>query len=362
MKRYTSILAAVLLLLVSLSGCAPELHERLIIRAVGIDRTETGYRVTVRTSADSEKESSFTGEGRTVAQALENMAQNTGKKPLYSHNAVLVFGSTCAQESLKGAPDFFLRHYDSRPSVKVFLAENTAEEILTVNENENTQIGAEEIAAIARAEKYNGTAVEADLITLINGVYGSNKSAVVPILRKENGLEITGAGLIRDMRLCGILDTKALRGYLLLCGKLEAGESVIFDETCGTVSVAANNSQCTIQFTGTKDDPRFTVKAEIEGDISSVSGDNNRIQSDVFLDLETQFASNMTENIAAYLKTAVSNLGCDAAGLGYAVLQEDPAVWQAVSENLQAFLQNATVEILVTARINRVEEEDRPYL
>ena len=362
MKRYAAILVAVLLLLLSLSGCAPELHERLIIRAVGIDRTEIGYRVTVRTASDNEKEISFTGEGRTAAQALENMAQNTGKKPLYSHTAVLIFGNTCAQEGLQGALDFFLRHYDSRPEVKVFLAENTAEEILTANENETTQIGAEEIAAITHAEKYSGTAVETNLITLINGVYGANQSAVLPIIRKESGLEITGTGLIRDMRLCGILDPKALRGYLLLCGKLEAGESVIFDETCGTVSIAANSSRCAIRFTGTKDDPQFTVRAEIEGDISSVSNEDSSIRNEVFMDLETQFASNMTEYIAAYLNTAVFSLGCDAAGLGYAVLRENPAVCQAVTDDLQAFLQNVTVEILVTARINRVEEEDRPYL
>ena len=50
------------------SGCAPELYERLLISAIGVDRTATGCRVTVLASETTEDggQSTFSGEGDTV--------------------------------------------------------------------------------------------------------------------------------------------------------------------------------------------------------------------------------------------------------------------------------------------------------
>ena len=46
-KALTSVLLSLILTLTA-SGCAPELYERLLISAIGVDRTATGCRVTVR--------------------------------------------------------------------------------------------------------------------------------------------------------------------------------------------------------------------------------------------------------------------------------------------------------------------------
>ena len=360
MKRMFAAVLVCVLLLCCLSGCAPELHERLIIRAVGVDAAEEGYRVTVRVVADDGKEKSFTESSYTVAGALEIIAAKTGKKPLYSHNALLVFGDRCAKQGLQGALDFFLRHYDSRPAVKVFLAENTAEELLTVTTEGD--VSSEQIAALMHGEKYSGSVMDADLITLINGIYGANRSAVLPVLHNGDILEITGAGVISDMQLRAVLNTEALRGYLLLSRKLQAVESMVHNANCGTVTVAADKSACAIVFTGTKENPRFTVNVKVEGDISSVSAGNRRIESTVYSELESQLAGVMLDRVRAYLDTAVYGEGCDASGFGHAALTEEAAVARMNEDAFSTFLKNAVVEIEVTAKINRVEEEDKPYL
>ena len=43
-KTLTSVLLSLILTLTA-SGCAPELYERLLISAIGVDRTATGCRV-----------------------------------------------------------------------------------------------------------------------------------------------------------------------------------------------------------------------------------------------------------------------------------------------------------------------------
>ena len=104
-KTLTSVLLSLILTLTA-SGCAPELYERLLISAIGVDRTATGCRVTVLASETTEDggQSTFSGEGDTVPEALSQIALESGRTPLYSHNAAILFGMQCA-ESATTIPD-----------------------------------------------------------------------------------------------------------------------------------------------------------------------------------------------------------------------------------------------------------------
>ena len=160
MKKSLTLLLAALLFAASVAGCAPELYERALISAVGVDKTEDGCRVTVRAAqADAGgTEISLSGEGKTVPEALNEITRVTGQQPLYSHNTLVVFGMDCAQDGLKEYLDFFLRHYDSRPTVKVFLSETTAEDILRVESAEEPR--AEQIAELAKSADYSGLSAD----------------------------------------------------------------------------------------------------------------------------------------------------------------------------------------------------------
>ncbi|MBP3704735.1 MAG: hypothetical protein J6I98_04285 [Clostridia bacterium] len=359
MKRFLALCLCVILVIFSLSACAPELHERLLIRAIGIDDLEHGWRVTIRAAQadESEKEICFTEEGETVSAALEKIAQNTGKKPLYSHNALIVFGRSCAEQGLSGCLDFFLRHYDSRPTVKVVLADDTAEVLLT-----HPDVSADGITALLKSEAYSGTTVDADLIALINGTFGANGSTVLPIIQSEEAIQFSGAGILKGMRLCADLDHDALRGYLALTEKLKSGETVFEDDLCGTVSVSTNDCACSIRFTGTRENPRFTAEVTIGGEISSISGGIRRLESSAFPQLEKEYAAAILGDIDAYLQAAVFETDCDAAGFGNAVLRAEPVLWHEVSGSFAEFLKRSVFDIQVTAQIERVEEEDTPYL
>ena len=100
-KALTSVLLSLILTLTA-SGCAPELYERLLISAIGVDRTATGCRVTVLASETTEDggQSTFSGEGDTVPEALSQIALESGRTPLYSHNAAILFGMQCAESGI----------------------------------------------------------------------------------------------------------------------------------------------------------------------------------------------------------------------------------------------------------------------
>lgn len=112
MKRLLSIVAVCLVLGWGLFGPRGlELHQRVLIQAIGIDKTATGYQVTLRAASTSQQaeERLYTCAGATLEQALESFSHATGREPLYSHTGLVVFGKTCAQAGLEEVLDLSTR-------------------------------------------------------------------------------------------------------------------------------------------------------------------------------------------------------------------------------------------------------------
>lgn len=361
MKKIVCLCAAVIWIFVSLTACAPELHERALISAVGIDATEEGCVVTVRAAvADGNgTEITLSETGETVPQALNEIIRSTGQQPLYSHNTLVVFGMDCARNGLAPYIDFFIRHYDSRPTVKIFISETTAAEILKVEGEKDMR--ATQIAELTGAADYSGLTVDVNLIGLINDTYGTGMSAVVPILRRTTQIQPTGAALLQDFRLQTQLSSEEIQGLLLLQGTLQAGSFVVEDEECGTVTLSVNQTNSKIQFTGTEENPRFTIKVKIEGEIGAISSARYPVGNDAFPRLEKAFSDRIVAAMEAYLSASVYASGCDAVGFGNAVRRDAPEIWRSMAEDWNSVLQNATFEIHADASIDRVEEENTPY-
>ena len=91
MRRGCRMLAAALALWLCVfqGGCArKELHQRILIQGIGVDREAEGYKVTVRasTSTEDQGEELFTCRGETVLEALSSLSLSTGREPFYAHN------------------------------------------------------------------------------------------------------------------------------------------------------------------------------------------------------------------------------------------------------------------------------------
>ena len=362
MKKGICLCLAVLLTVLLFSGCAPELYERILISAIGVDRTDAGYRITARAAKAQEDgaEICFSGEGRTVPEALNQLAFSTGQKPLYSHNTLVIFGMGCAQDGLNGCVDFFIRHYDSRPTVKVFLSETTAEDILT--QEGGAELASAQIADLSKSAAYSGLSVDVNIIDLINGTYSEGVFASLPILNMEEEIRLNGTAILDDFRLRCMLSPEETRGLLALRGELKAGETVVSDPEGETVSITVRDADCAIRFTGDAESPRFEVALQIEGEISSLSGGQRRLDNEAFPRLERALAARITENITAYLSTAVFESGCDAVGFGDIVRRDAPEIWREISESWSQRLPETVFDLHVSAAIARVEEEDTPYL
>lgn len=353
-KALTSVLLSLILTLTT-SGCAPELYERLLISAIGVDRTATGCRVTVLASETTEDggQSTFSGEGDTVPEALSQIALESGRTPLYSHNAAILFGMQCAESGIAEQLDFFIRHYDSRPTAKVFLAEDTAESVLL-----QTDLTAERFMQLSNGAKYSGAAADVNLLQLVNGLYGVNTTAALPVLRADDLPTPVGTAVLQSYRLCTVLTPAEAQGLSALQGTLSGGEFIVKDEAFGTVSLKARSTNSNIIFTGTAEQPEFTAKIHVIAEVSAVTNTAKHVGNEAFPRFETALANCTEERIAAYLKNAN---GADAAGLSEVIFRTAPNVWREMGESRAEKLSKAEITFHVTAEVQRVEEEDIPY-
>ena len=62
-----------------------------------------------------------------------------------------------------------MRYYNTRPAVKMFLAENTAEEVLGA-EKDGKLLRMSELQQLANSSRYNGKTVGMDILEFVNGV------------------------------------------------------------------------------------------------------------------------------------------------------------------------------------------------
>ena len=328
-KALTSVLLS-LILTFTASGCAPELYERLLISAIGVDRTATGCRVTVLASETTEDggQSTFSGEGDTVPEALSQIALESGRTPLYSH-------------------------YDSRPTAKVFLAEDTAESVLL-----QTDLTAERFMQLSNGAKYSGAAADVNLLQLVNGLYGVNTTAALPVLRADDLPTPVGTAVLQSYRLCAVLTPAEAQGLSALQGTLSGGEFTVKDEAFGTVSFKVRSTNSNIIFTGTAEQPKFTARIHVIAEVSAVTNTAKHVGNEAFPRFETALVNCIEGRLAAYLKNAN---GADAAGLSEVIFRTAPNVWREMGESRAEKLSKAEITFHVTAEVQRVEEEDIPY-
>ncbi|WP_158590954.1 Ger(x)C family spore germination protein [Acutalibacter sp. 1XD8-33] len=349
----------VLVLVGMFSGCGyPELYERVLIHGIGVDWDGQNYRVTVRSSisAEDEGEELFVCQGSTVLEALSSLSLSTGRDPFYAHNYLVVFGMECAQRGLDQCLDFFVRYYNTRPAVKLFLAENTAEEVLS-SEKDGKLMRMSELQALGSGGRYNGQVADVDILDFVNSAKGEGESPVLPVLRAtDSGVEVAATGYFSGTQIKGFLSLEQTRGYLAALGKLEHGELAVFGEQLGSVTLSLRNVEGEIQ-AGLREAPDFQISIQIDADVSAAAG-NHEKEREFYPALEAAAAQLLREEAASAIEQSAVRDGCDIFGFGRRLYRHYTGFWQENSQDWPQILSQCHYEVEVNVKVRRLEEEN----
>lgn len=335
-------LVLVLLLIPVLTGCGDDvqLHERLLIKGIGIDKTDSGYSITAQyidNHSENEVQSvkAVKTDGATVSEAVANIRNATGGEPFLGQNTAIVIGNKAAQANLEDLLDYFVRYCDSRPTVKLFISETTAEDILTL-ESGGSLLPIDQIGTASSTDKDNIFTV----LDFINSCKSETDTPTASMLKIENGtiMQSTVAVFGGDNGLYK-LDLEQLEIFKIVNGIAEQmplsynGVSCAVKD-CGSSVIAKVNGG----------NLYFSVNAELSLNVLENPGN---ISQD---DIEKLFRENLNKQAESCLDVTLKKNKCDIYNLGENLRWNDYEIYSK-NDNYGEKLSNCTVKVNINCKI-----------
>lgn len=336
----------------SAAGGQIQLDDRMLIQGMGIDQTEEGVLVTVYISQPSQKEPVLEQvKGETVLAALDQLVQRSGKVPLYSHNLVVVLGKTCGEQGLERYMDFFVRYYEVRPSVGMFLAEGTAEEILTLKEEED-YVTPEEIARMGQGGKTNGWTVYTRVIDFVNQLQGEGSSPYMPVIGVKDGVvAVTGTAVFQGDTYRTTLTPEESRILLLITKRLTGGQLVTELPQVGKITVTIRQGSAQVSPSIENDVPQLAIAFSCQTEISSTENMDLVADEALLPKLEKALESQLQTTALETLKKTLREQRTDPFGFGRQIMQEQTAWWKQNRENWAEWLAKLPVTVQVDVTV-----------
>ena len=333
MRRVRFVALPVFALLLLTAGCGlpekTELNERMIIEAVGVDRTDAGFAVTVQALNDvavgleegvpeNGVTKCCTFYGTTVGEALAQIAPRTGLTPLYSQARLLILGYNAAEGYLCEALDFFLREHRTRADITLAVAERTAKELVTASFGKN-RVGADVLQDALR-ETGSGGAPLTPLYRFMNLLLSETDAAFCPLLGLRENEEAEdhyvicrGAVLFRGTKIGTVISADGLTALRALTEGLSGD----------VLTLRANNARCTLRVARckTKVSPvretgaatcRFRLRVRAVCDLTEISaGSFAQLTPEQIRTIEEEASRRLTGRLAAVLNRCFYENGCD---------------------------------------------------
>lgn len=401
MKRKTLIIFIVIALL--LSGCwdRRELDEIGIVFAVGLDKDPATkeYSITlqiVRPSVLQQRGGGknedpveiFTIKEKTLLQAIRLATRQFDRRPLFSHNKVIVINEELAREGIVPLMDVFRRGNESRELVWYFIAKGTtAKDILSV------KMGIESIqgtymdkiirqATLENAKSFTVKEYELSKKLLTPGIQPvigvleitEDKTHEVEKEKKESpkrGIRITSTAVFKKNKLVGYLNPTEARGLNFVIEQNKKGVITLpsLMQQGKMAAIEINNTQSRIlpEIEGNKF--RFIIHVKQEGtleEIESSGVDYKKNAERKFVDYEQRLNKELKERIEYEITRAVRKAKAfksDIFGLGQAMYRKYPKIWKSVEKNWDDdVFPNVDITLKVEAHIRRTGLQKQPII
>ena len=251
------LISAIVMVCVMLSsfGRSISIDKRGIVHAMGIDECDDGYRVSLQifqpggggadTAVDVTKPNVTPAvcEGRTVSDALAKAKSSTGKELFFGHLQLICLGRGTPLDDPDDLFAFALGDKNISPSANVCMAENTAEELITISVGiTEEETSAEALTRLLEVSREYSDTTGCDLIDILS----AEQVPTIPVLRVKSSDTDSGEGsteVSSVIELAGtsagsggtMLDTKEALAAAMLSGKADKGH-IVSEISAGSVT------------------------------------------------------------------------------------------------------------------------------
>lgn len=379
-----------------LSGCMgkEEINDLAMVMAVAIDRNEENNNIILTTqiakpgdvaggsSSGESGEPLWTvfGEGKTIFEAIRNIARFSSRRVFWAHNMIIVINEEVARtEGLVDIIDFFNRNNQLRMRTWIVISEGKASDIVS------TQTGMEIVPGMSLDKLFRYTdilaeAPRSDVMTLTASYLGEHTHPYLAMVKLRNrgldaesseefgGLpqvELSGTAIFNKEKMVGKLDANESRGFLWF---IEPIRSSILPLTCpgepGRVSVELRDNHFKLHPKYDKGIVSFDAVVSSQADLVELGCPTELEHSELLELLADEVEKELEEEIVKMLEKLQKEYKVDVLQLGRAFQGKFPKEWQTkIKEDWDAMYPDVAVNVSITVDLNNpllLENPTRP--
>ena len=365
MKKWRILLLAVLLALFTGWVRSVQLNERAIVQAIGLDKENGQYILTLQIFDPEGEEGDETAggkilraQGKTISQAMRKANLQQGQEIFLGHTKLLILGQEIAQEGVETAIDYFGADPQFRPTVDVLLAETKAEDIL------KEPLDSTILPVLSAKMMLEGYRDSAQLVrTQLQGLAGALKNPAVgsylpvaaPSAEEENpGIQVVGAAVLRNGKKAGDFLPPETRGILWAAGQVGKIQMTLEEEGGGAVTLEVVDASTRVSVQIRDDVPFYEVFIRVQSNVSEELAYAQELSFSQRCERYEREQERLVERETLHaLERLFHELSCDALGYANILAQQQPAYWKEHQKSYTGSLEQVDFCVTVESSVNR---------
>lgn len=393
MKRRLILLSfTLLLLLTSLSGCwsKRELDELAIATGLGLDKTESGYKLTVQiinpgevaaeTISTRTSVTTYSSEGRSMFEALRGLTDKVPRKVYLSHLRTVIFGEELAREGISETLDFLTRDHELRTDFQISVARGMEAyemlKILTPLEKipANKMYFSMETSSdywtsshIVKIQELITTILEEGKELALTGVYNTgelkegSKLDNVEEVGSPTDTRINSLGVFKGEQLIGWMDQGQSKAFNYIQGNVKNTAEYFKCTEEGGITLEVMKATTDKKVTVKDGEPQFNVNVSVEGNIADVECQIDLMKVETIKELEKNFSKQLSTRLNDTASVVQEDFQSDIFGLGDLTHRTNPKYWKTIKDEWDNRFPEVNISVNADVQINRTGTISNPY-
>ncbi len=359
-------LSSVCLMGIFLTGCwdSVEINERHVVLEMAIDknpevdhnrqdRIKKNYQVTYTipdigklSGEDSLAEKvkmAMVTKSSTIATSLDEIEMKTQNTITFSHTKALILGEEILKDKqlFKAAMDGLMRDMQIGRGTSVLAVQGLAQQLVQVENPQNPILGLYIMKYFNNAERPTSYAKQQTIGNLTKELQNSGITTI-PVAHivsqqgkkgEEEGIEISGAAVIKNYELVGWLSKEEVRGKLFVEGKIKRVPIVVeYNGEYLTYNIETEQSK--LKFQNTNGEWAANLDIRVKGNITEYI---SSFDKQIFSKEDIQNAAEILQReIDRQIKVAIDRskeMNIDFLNIGLEMYRQHPKVWEEYKQN-----------------------------
>jgi spore germination protein KC len=360
-----------------------ELNDLAIISAIGIDKEEDEYLVSVQiinvkkqtkdfSGGDESPVTVYEGRGKTLGEALNTIELESPKELYLGHIDMVVIGEETARIGLREYIDFLLRDREVRKIYPFVIAKGAkAIDLLNVLTPIETLPSANLVSIISTSEKTNGTITNRTFDNVLMCLYVRGRhpgiTAIEIIGPEEEGEETdnissttpktrllaTGPAIMKDDKLLGYLTDDQGLGYNIIRDRVISSIiSFPCDDEGNYGAVKIDKPKVNLKTSVKEDEPFTDLKVDVTATLTDYNCKADLQKSKSIDKIEKWVNDEIKSILEDIIEATQKDYKSDILGFGEKLYHDHYKYWEKVEKDWDEMYSELKYKVEVKTKIN----------